>query len=106
MTAEHLKLPPVENHGVGGDQGLGGETPPKTPGPNPLRRGRPVPRPDTRPARASPPAQRPRVDGKFLARGASRVRVNGVTYGPFAPGADGRPFPTPDQAAADFEAMR
>src|SRR5437016_5791864 len=68
---------------------------------------------DTRPAHhVLPPAghaaagARPRVAGKFLARGGQRLRVRGVTYGPFAPGADGQPFPARGRAAADFAAMR
>src|SRR5262249_62321311 len=40
---------------------------------------------------------RPVVDGKFLTRGGQRLRVRGVTYGPFAPTADGEPFPQPDR---------
>ena len=53
------------------------------------------------------PEQRPKVDGLLLTRGGSRFRVQGVTYGPFAPGAgDEQPFPLRDRVAADFEAMR
>lgn len=49
---------------------------------------------------------RPRVDGKFFARGQQRLRVCGVTYGPFAPNVDGEPFPARGLVAADFEQMR
>src|SRR5262249_36160373 len=49
---------------------------------------------------------RVRVDGKFLARGRQRLWVRGVTYGPFAPAADGQPFPAPDRLAAAFARMR
>src|SRR5262245_44499643 len=49
---------------------------------------------------------RVRVDGKFLARGRQRLWVRGVTYGPFAPDAEGQPFPTPDRVADDFARMR
>ena len=49
---------------------------------------------------------RVRVDGKFLARGGRRFRVQGVTYGPFPPDADGRPFPAPPRVGADFAQMR
>ena len=42
---------------------------------------------------------RVRVDGKFFARGGQRLRVQGVTYGPFAPDADGEPFPAPERVA-------
>ncbi|MFO0810208.1 MAG: glycosyltransferase [Gemmataceae bacterium] len=57
---------------------------------------------------AVPPARESRlcVDGKFFARGDERVRVHGVTYGPFAPDAAGEPFPDPRRTAADFAAMR
>src|SRR5258708_5263523 len=34
-------------------------------------------------------AGRVRVDGKFLARGAERLRICGATYGPFAPTSGG-----------------
>jgi hypothetical protein len=59
------------------------------------------------PARAaSPPSSsRPQVVGKFLERGAARFRVQGVTYGPFAPDRDGQPFPPPQCVARDFAGM-
>ena len=41
----------------------------------------------------SPAGVRVRVDGKLFARGAERLPVRGVTYGPFAPAGDGEPFP-------------
>ena len=37
---------------------------------------------------------------------AERLRVQGVTYGPFPPGPDGHPFPTPERVADDFARMR
>src|SRR5947209_4642311 len=49
---------------------------------------------------------RVRVDGKFFARDGQRLRVQGVTYGPFAPGADGLPFPTLETVDEDFARMR
>src|SRR5262245_51393063 len=49
---------------------------------------------------------RVRVDGKFLARGRRRLRVQGVTYGPFAPGADGEPFPALATVDEDFACMQ
>ncbi|MBI2964374.1 MAG: glycosyltransferase [Deltaproteobacteria bacterium] len=49
---------------------------------------------------------RPRVAGKFFFHNGEKVFVRGVTYGPFAAGADGTPFPGPDQAARDFAAIR
>jgi GT2 family glycosyltransferase len=54
----------------------------------------------------SVPRARASVDGKFLARGGRRLRVRGVTYGPFAPGAGGEPFPPPDRVVEDFARMR
>src|SRR5262245_50828549 len=49
---------------------------------------------------------RVRVDGKYFARGGQRLWVQGVTYGPFAPDAEGLPFPTPQRVAGDFTQMR
>jgi GT2 family glycosyltransferase len=49
---------------------------------------------------------RARVDGKFLARGQQRLRIQGVTYGPFAPNTFGQPFPCPAAVADDFARMR
>jgi GT2 family glycosyltransferase len=46
------------------------------------------------------------VDGKLLACGQQRVRIKGVTYGPFAPNAQGQPFPTPHRVAEDFAQMQ
>jgi GT2 family glycosyltransferase len=46
------------------------------------------------------------VDGKFFARGDERLRIQGVTYGPFAKNSAGEPFPERQQAQADFESMR
>jgi len=48
---------------------------------------------------------RPRVDGKFLAVGAERLWLAGVTYGTFAPGEDGAPYGERAQVEADFRAM-
>ena len=50
-------------------------------------------------------AGRARVDGKFLARGSERLRLKGVTYGPFAPNDAGEPFPRRDRVLADFALM-
>src|SRR4051812_25349511 len=46
------------------------------------------------------------VDGKFFSRGGERLRVQGVTYGPFAPDDDGQPFPDPGRVLRDFARMR
>lgn len=47
-----------------------------------------------------------RVDGRFLARGSDRFRVQGVTYGPFAPNENDEPFPEPHRVRDDFSRMR
>jgi cellulose synthase/poly-beta-1,6-N-acetylglucosamine synthase-like glycosyltransferase len=47
-----------------------------------------------------------RVDGKYFARGQERLRVQGVTYGPFAPNLHGEPYPSPERVSADFRMMR
>jgi GT2 family glycosyltransferase len=49
---------------------------------------------------------RVRVEGKFFARGGERIRVRGVTYGPFEPGADGQPFPRRSTVLDDLARMR
>ena len=45
------------------------------------------------------------MDGKFFARGGKRLRIQGVTYGPFAANESGEPFPAAALVAADFAAM-
>ena len=52
--------------------------------------------------RASP---RPEARGKFLSRGTDRLDVRGFTYGPFAPGDSGEPFPEAEVVEADLSAM-
>jgi GT2 family glycosyltransferase len=47
-----------------------------------------------------------RVDGKYFARGGRRVRIQGVTYGPFAANSYGEPFPEPTILEQDFIKMR
>src|SRR5437879_3259753 len=49
---------------------------------------------------------RPRVAGKFFFHKGEKIFVRGVTYGPFATGSHGSPFPERDQIARDFAAMR
>ena len=61
----------------------------------------PVVRRDARPASAA----RIATDGKFLRLGAERFLVKGVTYGTFAPDADGYQFPAPHRIADDFRLM-
>ena len=48
---------------------------------------------------------RVRVEGKSFVLGGRKVRIRGVTYGPFEPGADGQPFPGPGRTAEDFALM-
>ncbi len=47
-----------------------------------------------------------RVQAKFFHEGDRKFFVQGVTYGPFAPDAEGHHFGTPDKARADLAAMR
>jgi hypothetical protein len=50
--------------------------------------------------------ERPRVSGKYLARGADRLYVKGVTYGTFRPSQDDRDYPAPAVVQRDFQHMR
>ncbi|MDB5410540.1 MAG: glycosyl transferase family 2, partial [Rhodospirillales bacterium] len=45
------------------------------------------------------------VQGKFFFAGGKKHFVKGVTYGPFAPGADGTQFPAPATVGTDFALM-
>jgi hypothetical protein len=47
-----------------------------------------------------------RLDGKFFLRGEQRLRIQGVTYGPFAPNAEGDQFPARSRVDSDFALMR
>jgi prepilin-type N-terminal cleavage/methylation domain-containing protein/prepilin-type processing-associated H-X9-DG protein len=59
------------------------------------------------PVRGAPPVSHDRVvvDGLRLRRGNARFRVQGVTYGPFAPDADGLQFPAAETVRHDFAHM-
>jgi O-antigen biosynthesis protein len=46
------------------------------------------------------------VDGKFFAVGGERFAFHGVTYGTFAPRADGSQFPERERICRDFAMMR
>ncbi len=46
------------------------------------------------------------VQGKFLFRGAQKLDLRGVTYGTFAPSADGAGYPAPRVIDRDFAQMR
>jgi O-antigen biosynthesis protein len=48
-------------------------------------------------------ADRVSVDGKFFRLGARKFHLKGVTYGPFAPNAEGEMFASPDQSARDLK---
>jgi glycosyltransferase involved in cell wall biosynthesis len=48
---------------------------------------------------------RPQVRGKFLFTGSRKLYLRGATYGTFAPGLDGYPYPDPHVVSADFAAM-
>jgi glycosyltransferase involved in cell wall biosynthesis len=48
----------------------------------------------------------PRASGKFFFRGAEKCFLRGVTYGPFAPGPHGGPFPEREIVRRDFALMR
>jgi len=52
---------------------------------------------------AQPVTNRVRRDGKFFRLGEEKFYVKGVTYGPFAPNAEGDPLPTPEYTRKDFE---
>ena len=60
---------------------------------------------DPREDRAPISAVRVAADGKFLLAGTERFLVKGVTYGTFAPDAQGYQFPAPSQVAEDFRQM-
>jgi len=50
--------------------------------------------------------QRVRVDGKFFRLGRKKFHLKGVTYGPFAPDAEGCTFASREQTARDFQQIR
>lgn len=52
------------------------------------------------------PAGRVRASGKYFLRDGRRFLVQGVTYGPFEPGADGSPFAGVRRTRDDFRAMQ
>src|SRR5688572_29550732 len=49
--------------------------------------------------------QRVRVNGKVFARGRRRLRIQGVTYGPFSADEAGHPFPSAPRIGDDFDRM-
>ncbi|MBP7827852.1 MAG: glycosyltransferase [Verrucomicrobia bacterium] len=46
------------------------------------------------------------VDGKFFRLDGEKFFVKGVAYGPFAPNAQGHPYPPPETAEWDFDQIR
>lgn len=46
------------------------------------------------------------VDGRAFSRQGKRLRIQGATYGPFAPDLNGAPFPMPARIYTDFEQMQ
>ncbi len=48
-------------------------------------------------------SERIRADGKFFRSGERKFHLKGVTYGPFAPNANGEMFAAPEQTARDFK---
>ena len=60
---------------------------------------------EVRRAGADALAERIATDGKFLRLGEDRFLVKGVTYGTFAPDADGYQFPCAARIAEDFRLM-
>ena len=54
---------------------------------------------------AIPPVERVAIDGKFLRAGTDRFLIKGVTYGTFAPDADGYQFPAVARVTEDFRLM-
>jgi beta-galactosidase/beta-glucuronidase len=61
--------------------------------------------PEIRRGAASAAGARIVTDGKFLRAGGERFLVKGVTYGTFAPDAEGYQFPPMGQIAEDFRLM-
>lgn len=57
------------------------------------------------PAVVAPPAARPAAQGKFLYCGGEKLEVKGVTYGAFAPDADGAEYWFHDTIERDFAQM-
>src|SRR4029077_12271847 len=53
----------------------------------------------------APNTERVAIDGKFLRIGDDRFLIKGVTYGTFAPDADGYQFPPVEQVEEDFRRM-
>jgi O-antigen biosynthesis protein len=72
----------------------------------PERVAEPAPDPPRLNQRLIAAGERIRVDGKFFAAGSERFEFRGVTYGTFAPRADGAQFPDREQMEHDLAAMR
>src|SRR5262249_23195156 len=57
-------------------------------------------------AAAAVPVARIQARGKCFGRAGGKLRIQGVTYGPFAPNAQGEPFPSQQQVRDDIRAMQ
>jgi glycosyltransferase involved in cell wall biosynthesis len=55
---------------------------------------------------SAPSPDRVTVDGKFFRLGKDKFHLKGITYGPFAPNADGEMFANPDQTVRDFKQIQ
>ena len=62
--------------------------------------------PEGRHRRVGAVTDRVRRDGKSFRSGANKFYIKGVTYGPFAPDADGRHFASIEQTRRDFAQIR
>ena len=91
-----MKCPPQLSQGLGnsGPAALVGQNSQR------LNTARPAVPPDGRVGLSSPVDIA--TDGKFLRAGRERFLIKGVTYGTFAPDADGYQFPSAQQIAQDF----
>ncbi len=49
---------------------------------------------------------RVRTDGKLFRRGGARLKIRGVTYGPFRPNSGRNSLPEPEMVRTDFDQMR
>ncbi len=57
-------------------------------------------------AAPNPSFDRVTVDGKFFRLREQKLHVKGITYGPFAPNAQGDMFASPEQTERDFQHLR
>src|SRR5262245_5721532 len=65
----------------------------------------PLSTPRAIPAPHASPRVRTKIEGKAFTQAGRKLRIQGVTYGPFAPGPSGDQFPSRQIAAGDFARM-